>query len=171
MSDDRPVDRAFAGHGGFESTDGEYVSTATPFEATAVATERDGAWQFRVTVRVPTLSAAVEEGDVGDAVESGWFDTFSLRVADAYDVVHGDPEGADPVIDRTEDRVTVELAFEASDPVRGVDDAAALVNFVEGTYVQGVIPGYEYGEPVASLLHRARQAGSTGSPGRGDDHR
>ncbi|MFB6305150.1 MAG: DUF5813 family protein, partial [Haloferacaceae archaeon] len=29
---------------------------------------------------------------------------------------------------------------------------------VEGTYVQGIIPGYEYTEPVASVLSEARRA-------------
>jgi hypothetical protein len=43
------------------------------------------------------------------------------------------------------------------DERRGVDDAAAFINYVEGTYVQGIIPGYDYREPVARLLDRARQ--------------
>jgi len=45
---------------------------------------------------------------------------------------------------------------------RGVDDAGALIDFVEGTYVQGVIPGYEYTAPVSDLLSAARQQGGGG---------
>jgi len=55
--------------------------------------------------------------------------------------------------------VVVEFAFTDINERRGVDDAAALVNYVEGTYVQGLIPGYEYVDPVAGLVDRARQAG------------
>ena len=37
-----------------------------------------------------------------------------------------------------------------------------MIDFVEGTYVQGVIPGYEYTEPVSDLLSAARQQGGGG---------
>ena len=67
----------------------------------------------------------------------------------------------------------VELAFETkrgpSALARAVEDAAALVEYVEGTYVQGVIPGYEYGDPVAGLLDRARGAAEGRSEGANDD--
>jgi ATP phosphoribosyltransferase len=43
------------------------------------------------------------------------------------------------------------------------DIAKAFVEYVEGTYVEGVIPGYEYADPVAGLRQRARQTGEADS--------
>jgi len=42
-----------------------------------------------------------------------------------------------------------------------------VIDYVEGTYVQGVIPGYEYGEPVAGLLDRAQQNADSDDATRG----
>jgi len=38
-----------------------------------------------------------------------------------------------------------------------------VIDFVEGTYVQGIIPGYEYTGVVDELISAARQQGG-GSP-------
>lgn len=161
------VQVAFQGHEAFEydAEAGEARMTATPFEAVARGeangepASENGEWAFTVTVVAPTLSAAVEE-TVGDAVASGWHDTLERRLADAYDVT----KAADGEVDleRTttdgEPAVLATLTFTA--PARqGVADAAALVNFVEGTYLQGTIPGYTYRGPVAGLLSAARQRG------------
>jgi hypothetical protein len=72
--------------------------------------------------------------------------------------VRGDHD-FDPRVDLTAGAVIVEFAFTDIDERRGVDDAAAIINYVEGTYVQGIIPGYDYVDPVAGLVDRARQAG------------
>jgi len=161
MEDDRPVDRAFADHDAFESGDGGHVAISTPFEAEAGADQRANGWRVRIRVTVPTLNAAVESEEVGDAVANGWFETLSLRLEDAYDVLRSDGVTDPPTIERDEDagEIRVQFAFETTDPRRGVDDAAAIVDFVEGTYVQGVIPGYEYGGPVSHLVRRARRTG------------
>ncbi len=53
------------------------------------------------------------------------------------------------------------MSFEDIDERRGVDDAGALINFVEGTYAQGIIPGYEYTEPATRLIENARRTGDT----------
>jgi hypothetical protein len=153
------VRRAFADHGGFEEVSpDEYVSTATAFDATATAEAGDdGRVRFGVEVRVPTLSAVVD-GDVADVVEDGWYDTFELRVADVGGVTRAEHD-LDPVVRNTGDAVVVAFKYEDLNERRGVDDAAALVTFVEGTFVQGVIPGYDYTDPVSSLLSTARQSG------------
>ena len=44
------------------------------------------------------------------------------------------------------------------DATRAAADAVATVEYVEGTYVEGIIPGYEYTEPVTVLVQRAADA-------------
>jgi hypothetical protein len=151
------VARAFRDHGSFDRAgEGRFESTTT-FDAVVEAGERDGRIDYVVRVRVPSLSAATE-GDVAPVVEEGWLETFELRVADADGVVRGDHD-IDPAVELTGDDVVVEFAFTDINERRGVDDAAALINYVEGTYVQGIIPGYEYVDPVAGLVDQARRAG------------
>ncbi|WP_136589570.1 DUF5813 family protein [Salinigranum halophilum] len=153
------VRRAFAGHSGFEEAGvDEYVSTATPFDAQVrVETADDGHVRFAVEVRVPTLSAVVD-GDVADVVEAGWTETFELRVEDVGGVTKVD-RGLSPTVRQLDEELVVRVEYTDLNERRGVDDAAALVTFVEGTYVQGVIPGYDYTEPVTSLMSSAKDAG------------
>jgi len=152
------VARAFRDHGSFDCVDeGRFESSTTTFAGVVEASERDGRIDYVVRVRAPSLSAAVE-GDVAAVVEEGWLETFELRVADADGVVRGDHD-LEPTVELANDELVVEFAFTDIDERRGVDDAAALINYVEGTYVQGLIPGYEYVDPVAGLVDRARQAG------------
>lgn len=170
MPADRPVDRAFTDHDAFERDDDGYVVTSTPFDATARATAVDDQVRLYVTVIVPTLPAVVEDQQVGEAVADGWYETFELRLADAYDVIHGDPRTDPPAVSRdpADAEIHIQFSIATDTPDQGVDDAVALVDFVEGTYVQGVIPGYEYGDPVRSLIRRARQAGGD-SPAESED--
>jgi hypothetical protein len=153
------VRRAFAAHSGFEEAGvDEYVSTATPFDAdVTVENAEDGRIRFRLDVRVPTLSAVVD-GDVAPVVEEGWTETFELRIEDVGGVTKAD-RGLDPSVRRLGEELVVSVAFTDINERRGVDDVAALVTFVEGTYVQGVIPGYEYTEPVSSIMSNAKDAG------------
>ncbi|RCU47669.1 hypothetical protein DU504_10375 [Haloplanus salinus] len=151
------VARAFRDHDGFDGGDGRFEATTTAFDAAVTAHESDGRVDYEVSVRVPSLSAAVD-GDVAQVVEDGWLETFELRVADADGVVRGDHD-FEPTVDRTAGEVTVEFAYTDINERRGVEDAAAVVNYVEGTYVQGVIPGYDYVDPVAGLVDRARGTG------------
>jgi len=141
-----------------DGPDGTLAVTSTPFDAAvAVAEADDGRVEFDVTVSVPTLSAVVED-DVADVVEDGWLDTFERRIAAVGDVTAAGHD-LDPTVERDGDEVTVAESIRDVNERRGLNDAVALVDFVEGTYVQGVIPGYEYGEPVTGLIGRARAAG------------
>ena len=154
------VRRAFADHGGFEAvTEGEYASTSTAFDATATVEERGdgGEVAFTVEMRVPTLPTCVD-GEVAEVVADGWYETFELRVTDASGVTRGEHD-LDPSVRRAGEEVVVTAEYADLNPRRGVDDAAALVTFVEGTFVEGVIPGYDYVDPVSSLLSSAREAG------------
>ncbi len=157
------VRRAFADHGSFEPAgDDVWISETTAFDGEVHAEPAaEGRVRFAVTVRVPTLSATAAD-DIADVVEDGWADTFELRVTDVGGVTRGDHE-FDPTVEIGDDEIVV--AFELTDinERRGVDDAGALIDFVEGTYVQGVIPGYEYTDPVEPLLSAARGRGGGGS--------
>ncbi|MFC5136494.1 MULTISPECIES: DUF5813 family protein [Haloferacaceae] len=159
------VRRAFRDHGSFEPAGDEaWTSETTAFDAevSAEPSPEDGRIRFLVTVRVPTLSAVTVD-EVADVVETGWYETFERRVVDVGGVTRGNRE-FDPRVER--DGGTIVVNFELTDvnERRGVDDAGALIDFVEGTYVQGVIPGYEYTEPVEGLISSARRQGG-GSEG------
>ena len=153
---------ALAAHGAFEprEDDDAFACTTTPFDAAVAVDPAEGKRNgvFTVTVSMPTLSAAVEGEDVADVVEDGWYETLELRLEDVFDVAQ--TTTTEPVdVERDADEVRVELTFTGWDADQGVDDAKALIDFVEGTYVQGIIPGYDYGDPVAQLRQAARQRG------------
>ncbi len=151
------IRRAFADHTAFEQdTDSRFVSTATTFEGHVEVTETEGRFRFAVESRVPLLGAVTEE-EVADVVENGWYETFELRTRDIGGIFRTDRE-LSPTVSRHADTVTVEVTLEDINPRRGVDDAAAVIDYVEGTFVQGVIPGYTYTEPVDGILQRARDA-------------
>jgi hypothetical protein len=154
------VASAFERHDAFAPTDDDrYALDSTAFDVTVTATEPDSekAGAFVVTVPVPTLSATVDDpADVAPVVEDGWFETFERRLEDAFDVArtsYGDP----PVVDRGPETVRVELAYESWDAAEGVADAKALAEYVEGTWVQGLVPGYDYVGVAADLRSQASQ--------------
>jgi hypothetical protein len=153
------VATAFERHDAFAPSDGAFALDTTAFDVTATATETDGPkpGRFTVTVPVPTLSATVaDHDDVAPVVEDGWFDTFERRLEDAFDVAQtGD--GDDPVLHRDPETVRVELSYESWDADQGVSDAKALAEYVEGTWLQGLIPGYDYVGAAADLRAAASQ--------------
>ena len=135
-----------------------YGVTTTRFDARVTAAPSattDWATAFTVRVEVPTLSAAVD-GEVGDAVESGWLETFERRLAEAPKATRAsvDPDLSVAVAG---DAVTVIYEFEFGSEGRGLDVAKTFVEYVEGTYVEGVVPGYDYRPPVSDLLSQAGQ--------------
>lgn len=165
MSDVDDVTTAFEDHEAFERSDGRYEATTTPLEGVVrTETAEEGAIAYRVIVTAPTLDAVVEGETVADVVEEGWLETFELRLEDPHQAGR-ELEPIDPDVRREDGSVRVEMAFTSDHPDRAVENAKALVEFVEGTWLQGLIPGYEYREPAESLLDRATQnydgAGST----------
>lgn len=157
------VERTFARHEAYEPADGPtFAVTTTPFEA-VVAVRAGETVTAEVTVWTPTLSAAVAEGEsVADIVEDGWLETFERRMEDAEQAL-SPGQTVDPAVGVEDDEVVVEATVESVTPDGVADDARSLVEYVEGTYMEGVIPGYEYAEPVAGLRERARQAGDADS--------
>jgi len=152
-------------HGAFEKRNGAYAVTTTPFEATLSVTDAGSEVSYRIVMIMPTLDAAVEGETVAPVVQEGWFETFERRVIHVDGVTRVDPDTPLVSLDVEAGEIRVEIAFRTSLPDRGVEDAKALVDFVEGTYVQGIVPGYEYGEPVSELLERAAErSDSTDGP-------
>jgi hypothetical protein len=161
--------RAFRDHDAFtpeEATDGErYAAVSTPFEAVVDPTPAEGGRiAFDIIVRLPMLNEVTED-EVAPVVEDGWYETLDRRLQGIGGGVLVGDHDLTPAVEETTfagDRVAeVRASFEDIDPRRGVNDAAAVVDFVEGTFVQGVIPGYDYTEPVTDILSAARRAGGS----------
>ncbi|MFB6084612.1 MAG: DUF5813 family protein [Halorientalis sp.] len=159
------AERAFSGHEAFER-DGEwFVVTTTRFDGRVTASETDD-WElaYRLVVRTPMLSATVD-GEVGDAVEAGWFDTFERRLEDAPSVTRTDVDLESVTLAEEGDEAVAEFAFEVGNADRAPDVVKAFAEYVEGTYVEGVIPGYDYEGVVADLLGEAATGGEGGQRG------
>lgn len=168
------IRRAFRDHSSFDS-DPEpqrFRYTATPFDATvevSTSERRDSdepAVVFDLAVQVPMLDAVTADR-VADVVEDGWYETFELRVADVGGVTRIERD-VSPSVRRSIDDETrvavVEATLEDRNVRRGLDDVGAIADYVEGTYVQGIIPGYEYEPPVADIISEAHAAGGTEEP-------
>lgn len=152
-------ERAFDAHEAFERDGDAYTLTTTTFEATVTADETDDwALRYTVTVRAPMLSTAVE-GDVGAAVEDGWFDTYALRLEDATNATRQNVELDSCRVREAGGDAVAEFEFVHGNADHAPDLVKAIVEYAEGTYVEGVVPGYDYREPVASLLQGASQNG------------
>ncbi len=160
------IEHELEAHDAFEPTDGAYELTTTVFDATVTATDAEGPRDGHVTVTVslPTLGAAVAGDAVADIVERDWYETLERRLGDAFTVAHTDTHD-EPAVDRSDDQVRVVLEYTAWDAREGVEDAKALAEFVEGTYAQGIVPGYEYVGPAATLLENAQSRGQEAADG------
>jgi hypothetical protein len=151
MTDDS---EAFATNDSYKRDGEAYSLTTTPFDGRVTVEDS----QYRVTIEMPTLDGATEDA-VDDVVEDGWFETLALRVADAPGATRADIEVPEPTVERTGETVAIEFEFTHDDPTRAAEAAKVLIEYAEGTYVEGIVPGYTYQPPVADLLSRARQHG------------
>jgi hypothetical protein len=159
MGDVDDAESALDDHEAFEAAEEGHAVTTTPLEGvvrTETATD-DAGVTYRVTVTPPTLDAVVEGETVADVVEDGWFETLELRLEDPHQAGQG-LEPIEPDVHREGESVRVEMAFTSDRPDRAAENAKALVEYVEGTWMQGLVPGYDYREPAASLLDRAAQS-------------
>jgi hypothetical protein len=158
--------RSLADHGAFEASETGFAVTTTGFDATVSVDSAGDALSYRVLVTLPTLDAAVDGDTVAPVVQEGWFETFERRIGHPGGATRVDPEDPIVTLDLDAGEVHVEFGFRTTAPARGTEDAKALVDFVEGTYLQGVVPGYEYSDPVAGLIQQAedRSKGAGGPP-------
>jgi len=168
MTDTLPqaVASAFDSHEAFEASDDGYHVTTTVFDATVTATDVDGvSYEFTVTVRAPMLREAVGNEVVGPAVEDGWFETYERRLEDATMATRTQIDLEEYAVEDEDGRAVATFVFEYGDADRGAEIAKTIVEYVEGTYVEGVIPGYDYESPVADLLQRAKTTGNDAERG------
>ena len=154
------IERAFERHEAYEREDDAFVVSTTAFDG-RVTVAAGGV--YTATVRVPTIQATTVD-EVGEAVADGWFDTLQRRLEDAPKATRADVELARFDVERDGEGVFVTYGFESTDPDRAAGIAKTFVEYAEGTYVEGVIPGYEYESPVADLLERASQGEGGGTP-------
>lgn len=146
---------AFASDERFEEADAsEFAATKTPFEG-RVALEINGTVEYRVISRVPMLDSVVEGETVADVVEEGWFETLERRLAGTPKVANA--ETTDPEIDQKLGTVVVEVTIHDAEPARAPGEVQAVIDYVVGTWMEGVIPGYEYTDEVQALRERASQ--------------
>lgn len=164
MSDDRSarVAAAFDSHDSLTPQAGEWAVTTTTFDAT-VAADPGEQTRYTVTVRPPTLGAATV-GEVGEAVAADWLRAFRRRLEDAPTATRASVELDDQTVAVTDGTVRVMYTFTWNSPSGAADIAKTLAEFVEGTYVEGIVPGYEYERPVADLLAAASQGENGGTP-------
>lgn len=145
-----------------ESEDGdrEYVLETTAFDGRVTAERADADWATRyvLVVRAPALQSAVEE-TVGPNLQEGWFETYELRLEDAPDAVRDSVDLEELDVREEGGDAVAEFVFESGNADRAPEIAKAIAEYVEGTYVEGVVPGFTYREPVAGLLSRAKQSG------------
>ncbi|MDZ7849804.1 MAG: DUF5813 family protein [Halodesulfurarchaeum sp.] len=109
--------------------------------------------------QLPTLDATVVGEPVAPVVEEGWEETFERRVADVTGVV--DPVSG-PTVET--DGKTVRVTMDIDDRGKPVPEAVRhAVDFIESTWVEGIIPGYEYDEQVQKIRNRAMETGENGT--------
>lgn len=147
---------ALSRHDKFRSQNSGYEYTGTAFDVTAIV--RDGECQVRVVL--PELDTVVQNETVPDVVRSGWRDTLDRRLKDGPKAagLQGDIEYT---LEEKDTVVIARYTFTPKSPRVIGEEVSAIATFVEGTYVQGIIPGYEYDEPVTGLIQQAgEQAGS-----------
>jgi hypothetical protein len=156
-----PAKRAFRSHDAYEEVDeGTFEVTTTAFDATVTAQEDpEGDIEYVVRVAAPMLDTAVVGETVGQALEEGWFETYERRLEDA-------PNATRATVDLRSYEVGIQDGDAVATYVLGLDSVGAaprvlkaIAEYAEGTYLEGIVPGFEYDEPVAGLLQQARQSG------------
>ncbi|GGN92687.1 DUF5813 family protein [Haloarcula pellucida] len=159
------VERVFDDRDGFVAGGDGYALETTRFDGRVTASEGE-AWKtdYEVTVRAPSLQAATAD-EVGPAVADGWFETFERRLEDAPKSTRVAVELDEYTVERDGEDVVVTYRFSLGGEREAADAAKAFVEYVEGTYVEGIVPGYDYVGTVADLLDSASTGGSEGTRG------
>jgi len=165
MTADTPerVGAAFSDHDAFEASGDGFRLTTTVFDTVVVAREDGGDVTYTVTVDVPSLEAATVD-EVGETLAKSWAETLTRRLEEAPKSTRVRLELDSFGLEEVGDDLRIEYAFTWGNPTRAVEIAKTLAEYVEGTYVEGVVPGYNYETPVSSLLADASHDGEVGTP-------
>jgi hypothetical protein len=167
MTDEIPEDAAdaFAASEVCEPAAEGYAITTSTFTARVTADEGSEAWTtaYTVEIRVPTLDAATAD-EIPAVVATDWVETFERRLEHAPTATRASVDLTAFAVEQTGAEVRIEYGFEWGTPERAVEIARTFAEYVEGTYVEGIVPGYEYEPPVSTLLASASQSGESGTP-------
>jgi hypothetical protein len=162
---DAAVAATFDRRDAFEPVDEGYRVTTAAFEGTVSTTVGDDEkTTYTLTVRAPTLDAATRDY-VGSTVSDGWFETLQRRLAEAPKATRVGVELEELGVRVEDDEVLAVFSYVLDDPRTAADVAKTFTEYVEGTYVEGVVPGYDYEGVVANLLGRAASGEGEGDRG------
>ena len=130
----------------------------TVFTISVEPSHVDGLPAFDLRILVPPLAMVTEES-IPTVVEDEWFRTFELRLADIAGATRGH-RSLEVQTDRGPAMIAVDITLADTNLDRALDDITAVAEYVEGTYAEGIIPGYSYTDVARTLRERA-----TGSSG------
>ena len=151
---------AFERHEAYDLTEGTAVLRSVVFDATVGVTDNG---DYTLTVRAPTLDSATAD-DVGPTVADDWLRTLCHRARDAPKATRASVDVDEFTAKAVNGEVHITYTFALERPDTAAHIAKTFAEFVEGTYVEGLIPGYEYEPPVTNLLADASQGGKRGTP-------
>lgn len=139
---------------GTVATDSDAFSLeATVFTISVEPASVDDVPAFELRVLVPPLQMVTEES-IAAVVDDEWFRTFRLRLDDVAGVTRGHTD-LTVHTERGPAMIAVGLTVVDQNLDRALDDIVAIAEYIEGTYAEGIIPGYSYTDVAATLLDRA----------------
>ncbi|WP_330630118.1 DUF5813 family protein [Halocatena halophila] len=156
MPAEETIRDAFDRHERFDEHADTFVLDSIAFETEITVVAEPPT--YTLSVVTPTLASAVEE-PVGPNVSAGWLETFERRLEDATTVVRDDLTMESLTVESNDGEATVTMSITGPSADRGPAICKALAEYVEGTYIEGVVPGYTYRPPVSELLSSATTAG------------
>jgi hypothetical protein len=133
-----------------EDVEGLFTSKTTVFDAKLEINIIEKGIEFRVEMEVPTIDSIVLE-EVEPIIKEGWLETFSLRLEDIGGAVQNKFDSVEIEL-KNEKKVVIIIEFSSESINRGIGDAKAIVDYIEGTYREGIIPGFKYDKMVADLI-------------------
>lgn len=166
MNDEYPDEMAIvlADADAVNRTEAGYRITATAFEGTLEVTGSEvPGWTVTLSVRVPSLDSVTTDR-VTPAVETDWLRTLQRRLEDAPMATRRSVTLDAFSVEPTDGHVDIEYTYTHDSAQGAVDIASTFAEYVEGTYVETVIPGYEYEPPVSDLLSDATDGEKGGTP-------
>lgn len=150
--------REFDTHDDFEPENDGYRVTSTPFDVEVCFSRMDEQTiRYRCTCTVPSLEAVIENETISPVLLEGWADPMERRLQDV-DHATSAIETAAVTCSWDREQFDIEIRFtRPADAPVPTDAIVAIVGYIEGTYLEGVIPGYQYGPPVDAMLASARE--------------
>ena len=147
---------AFDRHPAFESGDTGYRLTSAAFPlAVSFEETSDETVAYTVEANLPSLDAVIVDDTLSDALLEGWAIPMEQRLADIDQATTLRDVSLTCEWDREGFAATFRFERPPAAPAP-TDELVAMAGYVEGTYLQGTIPGYTYRDPVGELLDAAR---------------